>query len=263
MVRPVCAIGACAIGACAIGACIFGWAIAANAAAGDASFDTPLKVVHVALPPDKDNPDARPEVRCSYYARYMVKEIDLGEIGAYQLSIVPAAHRPPACRKANGPDEKIVSADDWTGYFKAAAGDYIFFDAEDGWNGGLGFAVFTPGARKLFDDVAKGGIAVIQAAGQYRDLAMRYRRVYGAKCSLGGAKAAACWKTIAQQTGIDAPMPDCRALYAQEQKRTPKLAQQVLTDPAVVEYDVVATLSPSGSRITAVAGHDIRCAPQE
>lgn len=247
--------------ACAIGAAMIGSAMAANAVAADASFDTPLKVVRVALPADKDNPDTTPEVRCSYYAHYMVKEIDLGEIGAYQLSIVPAAHTPPACRKANTPDEKIVSADDWTGYFKAARGNYIFFDAEDGWNGGLGFAVFTPDARKLFEDVAKGTIAVVPPADT--TLSMRYRRVYGAKCSLGGARAAACWRTIAQQIGVVAPMPDCRALYAKEQKRTPQLAQEVLSDPAVVEYDATTAVSLSGFHIAAVPGRSITCAPQE
>jgi hypothetical protein len=240
-----------------------GVATAAQVVAGGAnpSFDAPLRAIHVALPRDKDNRDAKPEVRCTYFAHFMVKEIDLGEIGAYQLSILPVAQKPPACRSKKAQGERIVSADDWTGYFKGAAGNYIFFDAEDGWNGGLGFAIFTPDAKKLFDDVAKGTISVMQATDA--ELLLRYRRVYGAKCSLGDKNAIECWKTIEKQTGINSPMPDCKSLYAREQKHTPQFAKEVLNDPAVVDYDAAATLSATGSHVTAVSGRAISCAPQD
>lgn len=231
-----------------------------GAMAADSGFDKPLKVAHAALPRDKDNPQAKPEVRCSTFAKFMVKEIDLGEEGAEQLSILPAKEDRP-CRKENAPDEKIVSEHDWSGYFKGATGDYIFFDADDGWNGGLGFAVFTPDAKKIFDDVAKNGMSV--GSVQENGLVLRYVRVYGAKCSLGDANAAACWMTVRAQTGIDAPMPDCAKLYAKEQKRTPNMAKQVLGDPAAIEYDVATTLTSKGAHVVAVPGRAPVCMPQE
>jgi hypothetical protein len=226
--------------------------------------DSPLRTVHIALPRDPENPDAKPQLRCTYYRRFVVKEIDLGEVGAWQLSVLPANGQERTCRRANAPDEAIVSQDDWTGYFKGAAGDYILFDAEDGWNGGLGFAVFTPRAKKLFDDVAKRwGSITRTAAPSGPALVLRYLRVYGAKCSLGNRNAPACWKTIERETGLDAPMPDCGALYRREQRRTPELAKEVLDDPAAVDYSVVTTLTPNGPRIVPLPGELPTCRPQD
>jgi hypothetical protein len=127
---------------------------AAPALASDTSpfLDKPLKIVRVPLPRDPDNPPAKPELSCSYYPHFAVKQVDLGELGADQLSILADGS---LCRRENAANEKIISAKDWTGYFEGVKGDYIFFTAEDGWNDGLGFAVFTAGARKLFEDVAK------------------------------------------------------------------------------------------------------------
>lgn len=222
-------------------------------------FDQPLKVVHRPLPRDPDNPQAKPEVRCTYYARFVVKEIDLGEEGAFQLSILPANGTTRACRKENAADEKIVSPGEWTGYFKGAVGDYIFFDAEDGWNGGLGFAVFTPDARKLFDDVAKKWLSIAPSGGASGNgLTLRYLRVFGAKCSLGDQKAQTCWRKIETATGLD-----CRALYAREQRRTPKFAKQVLEDPSAVEYDAVTVLTGKGATTTAMKGSKAMCRPQD
>src|SRR5690242_8062262 len=72
------------------------------AAAAD-FFDKPSNLVRLPLPADPDNPQAKPELSCAYYPRFMVKEVDLGEKGAEQLSIFPvAADQPaPACRREN------------------------------------------------------------------------------------------------------------------------------------------------------------------
>jgi hypothetical protein len=244
------------------------YASVVGAAAKDLTslLEKPLNVIHVALPRDKDNPQARPEVRCSYYPDFMVKEIDLGEEGAAQLSILPG--RNPDCAKKNALNEKIISPDEWTGYFGGVYDDYIFFDAEDGWNGGLGFAVFTRGAKKLFDDVAKRWAMVSVAAipgpagiASGRALALRYVRVYGAKCSLAAGDGASCWQKIQRDTGLEGPEPDCSADYAREQKRTPTSA--VLDDPTAIEYDVATTLAANGTHITAIAGERPTCRPED
>lgn len=234
----------------------------APAAARDANtqLEKPIKTVHVPLPPDKDNPDSKREVRCHYYAHFVVKEIDSGEVDADQLSILPAKEDRP-CRETNAPDEHIVSSKDWSGYFDGARGDYIFFTAGDGWNGGLGFAVFTADAKKLFEDVAETWSAVRTGPGG--KLELRYRRVFGAKCSLGGKDADTCWKAIGNLTGLKSPMPDCKTLYVKEQQRTPKFAKEVLADPAAIYYAASTTIDARGAHVSAVAGREVTCAPQE
>ncbi len=70
--------------------------IARTADAASSVFDKPLQVVRVKLPPDPLNPQARARVSCFYFAHVMVKEVDLGEKGADQLSIVPLGDGPLA-----------------------------------------------------------------------------------------------------------------------------------------------------------------------
>ena len=132
----------------------------------------------------------------------------------------------------------------------------------------MGFAVFTPGAKKLFDDVAGQWRTVSGAAlpgptgiASNRALALRYVRVYGAKCSLAAADGAACWQKVQRTTGLEGPAPDCNADYAREQRRTPKTA--VLDDPTVIEYEVATTLAGKGTHITAIGGMRPTCRPED
>ncbi len=191
-------------------------------------FDTPAKILRLPLAGDPVNPGAKAQLSCFYYPHFMVKEVDLGELGSEQLSLIPiaASQKKPTCVRANAPAEKVVSPDDWTGYFWGVKGSYVFFSAEDGWNGGMGFAIFAAGeAKKIFEDAAKTWRSIKLTSG---GLTMRYQRVFGASCSLL-ADRAACWKQIGQDTGIAGTnAPDCTAAYALEQKRTPAFATQVL-----------------------------------
>ena len=52
---------------------------AAPASASDVSsfLDKPVKIVRVPLPRDPDNPQAKPELSCSYFPHFAVKQIDL------------------------------------------------------------------------------------------------------------------------------------------------------------------------------------------
>lgn len=230
----------------------------AVAAVGSSLFDKPVRVVRAALPRDPDNPQARPEISCSYYPHFAIKEIDLGEPGADRLSIFPAAQS--ACRRDVAGNEKIISADDWTGNFKGVKSDYILFDAEDGWNDGMGFAVFTADARKEFEDTAKKWTSVEATPSS---LTLHYERVWEAPCSLQ-AGGLACWQRIRHDTGLtDASPPDCRSAYEREQKRTPKFARQVLSDPTIIDYDVIATIDAKGHEIAPASGKALRCRPAE
>ena len=221
--------------------------------------DKPSSIAHVPLPRDPDNPQAKAEVRCTTFVHFMVKEIDTGQEGADQLSIVPvSANAKPACRKQNVASEKVVPPDAWSGYLGGAAGEYILFDADDGWNGGLGFAVFTPDARKLFEDVAKRWTSVRASAD---GLVLRYRRVYGAPCSLE-ADRAGCWAKVEHATGLSGAPPDCHAAYVAEEKRTPQFAKQDVDDPTAITYDAETTIGSHGAR-TVPIGRALSCDPEE
>jgi hypothetical protein len=227
------------------------------ATAPDGFYDKPLKTVRLPLPKDPENPTARTQLTCVYYPHFMVKQIDLGEEGADQLSIVPGAA--PACQRANVANEAVIKSDDWSGYLGGVKGNYVFFSSSDGWNGGMSFAMFTSNGKKVFEDTAKGWSAIdIASAGA----TLGYERVYQAKCSLANGDAT-CWDKIRTDTGItDAKAPDCMALYRAEQKRTPKEAKQVLTDPTVIDYQVTTTIIGRDHK-TVASGAALRCRPAD
>jgi hypothetical protein len=88
----------------------------------------------------------------------MVKEVDAGEVGDEQISLVPITSptdRPP-CQAKNLANEHVIPIESWSGYFHGAKDDYVFLSAEDGMNGGLGFSVYH-GAdpTSLFQDAVK------------------------------------------------------------------------------------------------------------
>jgi hypothetical protein len=184
---------------------------AVPARAADAVFDPPSDTKTQTFPETEDV--GKTTLTCNYYPRFMVKQIDEGEVGAFQLSIIPAAGGTnPPCQRDNLPAEKVVKPDDWSGYFKGVKGDFVFFDADDGVNGGLGFAVFAADGRKLFEDSANGALESATLNGG--TLTLRYTRGFTGDCSEPheGAK---CWERIAAAAGIDkAAKPDCAAGYA-------------------------------------------------
>lgn len=232
-------------------------------AATPSPFDTPLKILRTPLPKDPDNPQARPKVTCAYYPRFMVKEVDRGEEGAFQLSILPTPGGPgqTTCRRENAPGERVVSPDEWTGYFDGVKGDYVIFTADDGWNGGLGFAVVDPKTgKKLFDDALLGEFRDVSAGPS--GLVLKYRRVYAAKCSLR-ADAGGCWRQIVHDTSLSGPAPDCAAAYDREARRTPKFARQVRDDPTVVNYAAEAVVGRAGATIKPAPGKAADCRPAD
>jgi hypothetical protein len=230
------------------------------AAAKDAPgvFDKPAEVVKIPLAPDPLNPQAKPMLSCFYFRGFAVKQIDRGEVGAERLSLLPiAAGEKPACAEDKAANEIVVDGVEWSGYFKGVKGDYVFFDAADGWNSGVGFAIFAASGKKLLEDVGMGFRAIELADAT---IALKYRRVYGAKCSLF-ADPPGCWSAIRQETGLTQPSPpDCAAAYKSEQKRTPASAQEVAADPTVIFYEVDTVLTGGAPRISAAPGK-ISCEP--
>jgi hypothetical protein len=232
-----------------------------DASAKDAGglFDKPINVVKIPLPADPLNPQAKPMLSCFYFQDFAVKQVDRGEVGAEQLSIVPLAGREHyQCREANADGESLVDAKEWSGYFKGAKGSYIFFDAADGTNGGLGFAVYSaPAAKKIFEDVSMGFHGIAQSPS---GIALSYRRAFAAQCSLF-ADAARCWAKVKQDTGLTQALPpDCAAAYKREQQRTKAVAQEVAQDPTVFYYEAETVLANDRSKISPAPGK-LSCLP--
>jgi hypothetical protein len=206
-------------------------------AAAPSLFDTPKDTQVVKLPADPENPQAKPKRTCTYYPGFVVKEIDMGEVGAADLSITTISGEAPKCKRDIA-HEVNIDPETWSGYFKGAKGDFVFFDGEDGWNGGMPFAVFSgKTGRKLFSDTRKGDTyAAIEAADGA--LTLRYRRVWLAPCSMM-ADAKGCWKKIVAATSLEgSARPECAAAYRKEMERTPKFAGDIPAMPSVISYEV-------------------------
>jgi len=223
-------------------------------------FDKPVKVSKIPLAADPLNPQAKPLLACFYFHDFAVKQIDRGEVGAERLSIVPLGASAPQyeCREANASGEIVADAKDWSGYFKGVKGNYVFVDAADGQNGGLGFAVYSASdGKKIFEDVSMGLHAIKLTQSGF---VLSYRRAYAAQCSLF-ADAAGCWAQVKRDTGLtQAPPPDCNAAYKREQERTKAAAQQVAADPTVFYYEAEAALDGGQSKISPLPGK-LTCLP--
>jgi hypothetical protein len=177
------------------------------------TFDKPLSIKTVHLRASKSSPGVRSKVKCYYFSSFMVKEVDLGEKGASRLAVLPAGtgHAPP-CSRLRGKTEKVVNADDWSGYFKGVKGSLVFFDADDGVNGGLGFAIYDAKTmKKIFDDVALGNLQFSDASGS--QLTMTYTRIVEGECNVPKEQAA-CWDKIKKKLSLEnASAPDCKTGY--------------------------------------------------
>jgi hypothetical protein len=223
-------------------------------------FDKPLQDKQVRLPRDPLNPHMKPEVACFYYPGLMIKQIDLGEKGAARLSIIPVriGKTAPPCARTLARDERVISThSNWSGYFKGVKYPFVFFTADDGSNGGEGFAVFTEDGNKIFSDLS-GGLHSFELLNPRQKpderpwntvlFKLRYERVYLASCSLR-ADPDGCWKIIQQATGLsEATPPDCSASYEAEEKRLPTQNKQEITDdPSVIFYEMETVLDDLGT----------------
>ncbi|MFS8148063.1 hypothetical protein [Rhizobium sp. BR 249] len=205
----------------------------AGASENAAVFDKPVKVDVVALPKDELNPGAKPKISCSRYPGFMVKEVDLGDVGAEKLALLTAD---APCERAD--ERERVVEDDTAGYFMGASGGFVFFRAADGWNGGQPFVVYdaTTGERLLNDSLDRDDFAAIRSG--KGELTLDFRRVYTASCSLY-LEGTVCAKAIAADTGLlPEQLPDCAAAYKAEMKRSPDYAKEIEKLPSVIVYPV-------------------------
>jgi len=194
--------------------------------------EPPQKSEQLTLPP-KCALCAPGKVTCTWYPSYMVKEIDLGEIGADVLSIVPRAPKgpAPACKTERGPNDLSVSggADPWVGYFEGARGRFAFFRSADARNGVLAFAVYdATDGRGVFKEEPIGPVKV-EADGAKIGLSFIRRTL--APCSpLAGGDA--CWTRIRTELGVGDPPPDCATPYREANETAAKAACANTAAPA-------------------------------
>ena len=252
------------------------------------TFDKPASKKVVDLGPSRSNPpgrnandQTRAKVTCYYFSGFMVKEVDMGEKGAERLAIVPVRkNEMHTCSRLLDPGERKISSDDWSGYFMGVKGRLVFFSADDGWNGGLGFAVFdSRTARKIFDDVALGNLDFSDAG---TNTSFRYTRVVDGGCIIPKEQSA-CWDKIKSKLALGAAsMPDCNGGYEKSAQDLAKgrcqaqnadnpqcvakeisLARQQSNEAnSVIAYPVEVTVLSAGVSIKST-GEDLRCWPSD
>jgi hypothetical protein len=207
-------------------------------------FDQPVAIDNLDLPADKANPDAKAVVNCYRFKGFMVKEVDLGEVGAEKLAILPEGAK---CVR-DDPAEKPVK-EDLARYFLGTKGKLVFFQAADGWNGGMPFVVVdATSMRKLFEDSFEGeDFQAINVDGA--NVTLDYARTYSADCSLY-LDGTACAKKLNDTLGLGAvaKLPECGPAYDAEKKRTPDYAKEIEQLPSVISYQ--ATLKYDGKAVT-------------
>jgi hypothetical protein len=175
------------------------------------SFDKPLQKKTVDLGASKFSSGSHAKVSCYFFARFMVKEVDLGEKGASRLAIAPIAKGDAAkCTRSREKTERVVNPSDWSGYFKGVKNDLVFFDADDGVNGGMGFAIYdAKTGKKVFEDTVFGPVEFLES----NPLTLKYTRVFDGECVIPKENAA-CWDRIQTKIGLtSSPMPDCQKGY--------------------------------------------------
>ena len=247
-------------------------------ASGAASlFDKPLHETHTPLPRDPENPQSKPMLSCFYYPHFMVKQVDLGEMGADQLSILPETESKaePPCIRTNARGEMVIDPKTWSGYFEGVKGNFLFFTADDGFSDGLSFGVFSSSdGAKLFEDVAKLDkdtihfTALVALNNQKSDfdsaLKLRYRRVYVAQCSLR-ADEKNCWSRIREITGLaEAPPPNCAPSYEALEKGSRYSVNETDSDPSVIAYDVEVVLNQRNTAVRVVPiSKAMECYPED
>lgn len=192
------------------------WISAQNApppSAATRTFDTPIQRKVVDLGPSRSNMPGVQSIRiklsCYYFRNFMVKQYDTGEKGAEWRAIAPVTKTSQAaCSDSHGLGENVIDGQEWSGYFKGAKENLVFFDADDGANGGLAFAIFdAKTGKKIFEDSAyesrmwnhKTGSGPFNHLRVDRaedgSLRLRYLRVTETDCDLHREKAE-CWERV-------------------------------------------------------------------
>ncbi len=227
------------------------------------TFDAPVKkkIVDFGLSPS--NPpgglNLRVKLSCWFYPNFMVKEYnDEGEEGAQWLAILPIGQgTTAACTRAHATGERVIKGPEWNGSFAGVKGNLVFFNDEDGANGGWPFVVYDSRTGKrtfedsrmtgrTTDDSATSGLQFNRSADGR--LFLTYLRVVEADCDLHMEKTP-CWERIRKKFGLKNGQPPICTDYEGLSGRS----------DSAVAYPVEVSLFPQPATKT-VAG-PVKCWP--
>src|SRR5205823_3227842 len=111
---------------------------------GEAPFEKATEARTVKLGPAETTPASDKEVRCFYFSRLMVKELDEREVGDTQISYTidgPGQQVPDCTDKPIAGERKLRTEES---YFWGVAADRLFLIDADGANGTIGFRLYEP-----------------------------------------------------------------------------------------------------------------------
>ena len=241
---------------------------AASAAAAAQGFDPYRKqVVDYGVPKDFPGNPHHDQLMCFYYRGLMVKQLtNEWNKGALFLSFLRFDQAQPICVKEHSPDEKVLDYPEWGGYFRGLVkGDLVFFDAEDGEDGGMPFAVYdSKTQKKIFEDnayyVPMWNTKLRPRSSPFNDIRVRttndgnvvltYLRVLHTECDIPN-NGAECWPPLAQKLGLKtAAAPSC---IRWEENQT--------AGASAVAYPVETTLFPTP--VTKTISGPVRCWPAD
>ncbi len=187
-------------------------------------FDQPLKKqVKTLGPPYYPNGRYQKTLSCFFYPTVLVKQYDEGQKGAEWLAFVHRENGPTQkCDLSHEPGERVIDGAEWSGYFKGVKGNLVFFDAADGMDLGIFFAVYdAKTGKKLFEDSAYDSRIenrkvspspfnhlriYAEAGGQ---VTLRYLRVETTECDLH-SEPGSCWEAVRAQFDLKiAKAPVC------------------------------------------------------
>ncbi|HVM93916.1 MAG TPA: hypothetical protein VMT67_13930 [Terriglobales bacterium] len=207
------------------------------------------------------------QLTCFYYRGLVVKQLTNRWIkGSLFLSFLRFDKAPPACLKEHPPDEKIISNSEWVGYFRGMVkGDLVFFDSEDGQDGGMPFALYdSKTQKKIFEENAyyasMWNPKLRPRPSLFNDIRVRtandgnvvltYLRVIRTECDIPN-KEDKCWPPLVQKLGLKtAAVPSC---IRWEENQT--------SGPSAVAYPVETSLFPTPVMET-ISG-PVRCWPAD
>jgi hypothetical protein len=266
------------------------WVLAAASPAAAASYDgaPPFEKAAdtrtVKLGPAETEPPSDKEVRCFYFARLMVKEIDERDVGDTEISydITGPGQTVPDCAAQATPGERKLQGGE--SYFWGVAADRLFLIDADGTNGTIGFRMYEPqSSRELFHDTIKLDSRLREVTEQAGKLHLSYTRAVTGSCSVV-TDGETCWRAITRKMEMpETPPPDCRAGYEAALRRLAEAACREQSGdkaeclerekkdrspgwdaaPSVVSYDVDVTVGPTDEVARSFSGGPIACWPAD
>lgn len=239
-----------------------------TAAAAGQGFDSYKKqVVDYGAPKDFPRNPHHDQLTCFYYRDLMVKQLtnDWNK-GALFLSFLRFDQVRPACVKEHAPAEKVLGDPEWGGYFRGLVkGDLVFFDAADGEDGGMPFAVYdSKTQKKIFEDngyyVWMWNRKLRPRPSPFNDIRVRtthdgnavltYLRVVRTECDIPN-KWAECWPSLVQKLGLKTTaVPSC---IRWEENQT--------SEVFALAYPVETSLFPTP--VTKTISGPVRCWPAD